>query len=206
MTAHATLTGATVRRLPRRVPVPVAEPPYDDERGYGAHQQPTTQGTLALDLRTSSPAPAPEVVEPRHLTVVRTTRRRRDEDGEDKFFARQPTARADLPHPKPWCGRFVQALVEVLSGDRPAAQLTRWMTDDVFTDVVSRVSALGLSTTAAVRTGLGRAVVRSVHLYEPRDGIAELAVHVKHGGRSRAVALRLEGLDGRWQCTALQLG
>ncbi|MBM7786217.1 Rv3235 family protein [Tenggerimyces flavus] len=205
MTANATLTGTNVRRLPRRVPVPVAEPPYDDERGYGSHDQPATQGTLALDLRTSSPAP--EIIEPRHLTVVRTSRRRRDEeDGEDKFFARQPTAREALPHPKPWCGRFVQALVEVLAGDRPATQLARWTNDEVFADVVSRVSALGLSTTAAVRTGLGRAVVRSVHVSEPRDGVAESAVHIKHGGRSRAVAVRMEGLDGRWQCTALVLG
>ena len=29
---------------------------------------------------------------------------------------------------------------------------------------------------------------------------------VRRGGRYHAVALRLQGLDGRWQCTALQLG
>jgi hypothetical protein len=29
---------------------------------------------------------------------------------------------------------------------------------------------------------------------------------VRRGARSTAVALRLEGRDGRWQCTALELG
>ena len=41
---------------------------------------------------------------------------------------------------------------------------------------------------------------------EPVDGVAEVAALVRRGARSTAVALRLEGLDGRWQCTALELG
>ena len=109
-----------------------------------------------------------------------------------------------LPDPHPWSGRFVQALVEVLSGDRPATQLLRWTNERVYSDVVHRVRSLGV--TAVAGRGRARAQVRSVHIYEPRDGVAEAAIHVKHGGRSRAVALRLEGLDGRWRCTALNLG
>ncbi|WP_460524828.1 Rv3235 family protein, partial [Flindersiella endophytica] len=52
----------------------------------------------------------------------------------------------------------------------------------------------------------GRLAVRSVHVSEPADGVAEAAVHVQHGSRSRAIAVRIEGLDGRWRCTALELG
>jgi hypothetical protein len=29
---------------------------------------------------------------------------------------------------------------------------------------------------------------------------------VRRGLRTTAVAMRLEGLDGRWQCTAVELG
>jgi hypothetical protein len=36
--------------------------------------------------------------------------------------------------------------------------------------------------------------------------VAELAAVVRRGGRMAAIALRLEGVDGRWQCTALQIG
>jgi hypothetical protein len=45
-----------------------------------------------------------------------------------------------------------------------------------------------------------------VHVTSPFDGVAEVAATVRRGPRVTAVALRLEGLDGRWQCTALHLG
>jgi hypothetical protein len=51
-----------------------------------------------------------------------------------------------------------------------------------------------------------RALVRSVHVSEPADGVAEVSALVRRGVRCTAVALRLEGMDGRWQCTALEVG
>jgi len=95
----------------------------------------------------------------------------------------------------------VQALMEVLAGDRPVGQLVRWTS----AEVLDEVSALTLPpATGRVRTSRG--VVRSVHVSEPVDGVAEVAALVRRGRRCSAVALRLEGLDGRWQCTAVELG
>jgi hypothetical protein len=54
--------------------------------------------------------------------------------------------------------------------------------------------------------GQPRGVVRSLHVSEPADGVAEVCALVRRGGRSTAVALRLEGMDGRWKCTAIELG
>ncbi len=194
-------TDSHIQQLPRRIPRPATEPPYDDERRT---VPPMTDGSLALDL--AAPAAAPEIavqdlVTERHLRVVGGRSKRKSED---PFFAPQPTPRVALPDPHSWSGRFVQALVEVLSGVRPATQLLRWTNERVYADVMRRVRALGV-TPAQVR-GRSRALVQSVHVCEPCDGVVEAAIHVKHGGRSRAVALRLEGLDGRWRCTALQLG
>jgi hypothetical protein len=45
-----------------------------------------------------------------------------------------------------------------------------------------------------------------VRVTEPADGVAEVSALVRRGLRVTAVALRLEGMDGRWQCTALELG
>jgi hypothetical protein len=45
-----------------------------------------------------------------------------------------------------------------------------------------------------------------VHVSEPADGVAEACAVVDTGPRRRAIALRLEGLDGRWRCTQLQFG
>ena len=51
-----------------------------------------------------------------------------------------------------------------------------------------------------------RAVVRSVRVCEPADGVAEASAVVVDGGRVRAVAFRMVGLDGRWRVEALQVG
>jgi hypothetical protein len=40
---------------------------------------------------------------------------------------------------------------------------------------------------------------------EPRDGIVEAVVIVHGRARSRAVAIRLEGLDHRWRASALSI-
>ena len=89
-----------------------------------------------------------------------------------------------------WAARFAQATVEVLGGDRPVSQLLRWTTARVYQDLDRRV----------------RPQVRSVHVFQPQPGTAEVSVHVRHGHRSRALAARLERRKGRWTCVALQLG
>jgi hypothetical protein len=45
-----------------------------------------------------------------------------------------------------------------------------------------------------------------VHVCEPVDGVAEVSAVAHRGGRAHAVAARLEGVDGRWRCTAVQIG
>src|SRR5882757_2701853 len=50
------------------------------------------------------------------------------------------------------------------------------------------------------------AVLRSIRVFEPADGVAEISAVIQIGPRFRAVAARLEGLDGRWRCVRLQLG
>ncbi|WP_309615898.1 Rv3235 family protein, partial [Salinibacterium sp.] len=41
--------------------------------------------------------------------------------------------------------------------------------------------------------------------FEPRDGAVEAVVIVRNRARTRAVALRLEGLDNRWRATAINV-
>lgn len=105
-----------------------------------------------------------------------------------------------------WAARFAQAVVEVLGGDRPLAQLVRWTTHRVYVDLERRLSILARTSDAGRRKRTVRPQVRSVHVFHPTPESAEVAVHVRHGQRSRAIAARLELIQGRWQCTALQLG
>jgi hypothetical protein len=78
----------------------------------------------------------------------------------------------------------------------------RWTTDEVYEEISSRV----LAARGSDVDGPPRGVVRSLHVSEPADGVAEVCALGRRRTRSTAVALRLEGMDGRWQCTALELG
>ncbi len=102
--------------------------------------------------------------------------------------------------------RFAQAIVEVISGDRGPQQLIRWTSAEVYQDLLARGQALHRVRPADERGHRARAVVRSVHLSRPAPGVVELAVHVRHGERSRALAIRIEEDEGQWRCTALELG
>jgi hypothetical protein len=47
--------------------------------------------------------------------------------------------------------------------------------------------------------------IMSVHESSPADGIVEAVVVVRGPARTRALAVRLEGMDGRWRATSLAL-
>ncbi len=207
-------TGATDGPPVRRLPAPACEPPYDDEvgdaggrndsgGGWRGTSRPSTtdavQGTLALAFVLPTGVPSTPQA-PAGLHLVPPLRPDAEADLDAVEFGPQPTSRSDLPEPRGWSGRFAQAVVEVLEGDRPVAQLVRWTSTDVYDEVACRVLDPGTGAAGP------RAVVRSVHVTEPADGIAEVAAMVRRGTRTTAVALRLEGLDGRWQCTAIELG
>jgi hypothetical protein len=207
----------------RRLPTPMTEPPFEDElvddrervAPLAVLREVGGQRALALPFRLPGdvpaiPAvpvvPAPQrpplrLVDPPHRSDDATRASRNVAD-----FGPQPTPRAQLPEPSPWAGRLVQAIVEVTAGRRPAAQLIRWTTTTVF----DAISARNLAARRALATGATARrvapVVRSVHVFEPRDGVAEVSAVVTQDQRCRAIALRLEGVDGRWQCTALQFG
>jgi hypothetical protein len=155
------------------------------------------QGTLALAFVLPNGIPAAPDPPPDLRLVPRPAA---EDDADAVDFGPQPTPTTALPAARTWSARFAQAVVEVLAGDRPVSQLVRWTTTSVYDDLAALVVGPDGRGPAA------RGVVRSIHVSEPVDGVAEVAALVRRGARSTAVALRLEGLDGRWQCTALELG
>ena len=114
-----------------------------------------------------------------------------------------PGARAEL---EAFAHRFASAVVEVMGGDRGPSQLLRWTTERVYADLQRRAALLARTTPGDRRVRRLRSQVRSVHVFCPSPDAAEISVHVRHGERSRAIAARIEHLDGRWCCTALQFG
>ena len=119
-----------------------------------------------------------------------------------------PVERGDIGPLRHRCARFMQALVEVLSAERPARQMAAWMAPEVFTELQRR---LQVGTQVAASGSRSRSAVRlvSVHVSMVDDQIAEVAARMVHRGRSRALAVRLEPQATHrgemvWRCTALE--
>ncbi len=110
------------------------------------------------------------------------------------------------PALRPWVARFIQAVVEVTSGDRGPQQLVRCMGRSVHRDLVERCAVLNAVASGEQRRSRLRPQVRSVHVQQPTPLSAEVTVHVRHGARSRALAARIELIDGHWWCVALEFG
>lgn len=121
-----------------------------------------------------------------------------------EYFAPQPTPRAELPDPQPLLRSLTQGVLEVLAGIREVDQLARWFNEDAYRKLVIRANL-----SARARSARGVAPtrptfeIRSIRVSEPVDGIVEAVIVVAGPGRTRAVAVRLEGLDRRWRATSL---
>ncbi|MEO7448153.1 MAG: Rv3235 family protein [Humibacillus sp.] len=122
---------------------------------------------------------------------------------DEEDFGPQPTRRLLLPDPAPLVPRLAQTIIEVVSGQRPAPQLIRHTAPAVYSVLARQAMVAGRRRAGGA---LRAPVVRQVRLCEPADGVVEACAVVVAHGKVRALALRLEGLDGRWMLTALTIG
>ena len=106
------------------------------------------------------------------------------------------TGTADLPSADITAVMLSRALIEVLAGRRSPQQLSAHCAPQVFAGLLLRIPPLAQS--------LPR--LQTVRVCEPADGVAEACAVFRRAERVRALAFRLEGLDGRWRITVLQIG
>jgi hypothetical protein len=193
-----------VPRVLRLVP---SEPPLD--------QPWEPAGTLALPLPVRPALLPPHV--PATPVETETTRARphgatrpapRPTEVElGRLFGPEATPRSELPDPRPKAAAAVRILLEVLCGDRPTRQVAKLVSPAILEQLEHRHPS-------RFRAEPRRYELRSLHLSEPADCVAEVAAVVftpaTHRGqtreRCRAVAMRLEGADGRWTVTAFTTG
>ncbi len=108
--------------------------------------------------------------------------------------------RSELPAAGEAGRRLVTLALEVLAGRRPAGQLQALVSPGIHAAVA------GGRRPRWCAEGTAPLLVGPVHVCEPVDGVAEITAVAHRGGRAHAIAARLEGIDGRWRCTALQIG
>jgi hypothetical protein len=114
--------------------------------------------------------------------------------------------------------RFVALCVEVLNGYRPAAHLRRLSRPGEAAGVIAQAHAAA-HRVADLRRGAGQGqrgadrrgrrpdpvAVLKLRFCEPRPGVVEAAVLLVTGGRTWAVAVRLEQHQQSWAATTLRL-
>ncbi|RBM21472.1 hypothetical protein DEH69_06200 [Streptomyces sp. PT12] len=111
-----------------------------------------------------------------------------------------PLARRPHPKPQDW---FAQQLVLVLSGQRPVHSLMAHARARAYDQLVLLAPHAPLRPPAGCRAP----VIRGVGASHPSSEAIEAFVRVAAGGRTRALAFRLERRPGtaHWQCCAVEL-
>ena len=161
------------------LPVPVSEPPYDDEL-------PDPNGPR-LSLVTAPPAPVGPLA---HLPALRLVA---------PAVTLVPPAVPTAPPVRPVARALVQGLLEVLGGVRPVSQLRRRTSLHLYADLEELAHAQPRPAGSRPSTG----AVLSLHVQQPTPCVAEVCATVRRGPRAAALALRFELDAGGWCCTAV---
>ena len=124
----------------------------------------------------------------------------------DEFFGHQPSTREALPDPRPLLENLTRCVIEIIAGARDLEQIARWVDDAVYTKLLKRVVVSAQARQAARRPATRPVIsLGNITLCEPRDGVVEAVIIVHSRMRTRAVAIRLEGLDRRWRATSIHV-
>jgi hypothetical protein len=219
-------------RTPYLAPVPSSEPPFDDERpvgqiGSAAADRPVAD--VRVEVVPTIPAQRTVPDPPRNLptrsgststgsagsagilptgTALKTEKRSGGAGpttiaavdvptwSSEADIGVRRTATEHLPPARRAASVLARALVEVLSSRRPVAQLRVHCAPDIYAGLLERP----FSGHQALPHLL------NVRVCEPADGVAEVSAVFRRADRVRAIAFRIQGVDGRWRITALQLG
>lgn len=127
-------------------------------------------------------------------------------NGLEEVFGRQPSRTADLADPAPLVRNLAVGVVLALLGEQRPEQLGRWVFPGVFEQVLRQYTRVAQrNNRLRVKPNRAPVSLAATRLCDAGDGIVEASAVVHVGGRARAVALRLEGFDGRWFATSLNV-
>ena len=136
---------------------------------------------------------------------MRATRQRMTAVDAEEFFDFQPCSSAELPDPAPLIENLATGVIEILLGVREVQQMARFVTEGLFQQLMDRALIARRDRAQRPQRAVPGFAVGSVQTCHPADGVVEGAVVVRSAVRTRAVAMRLEGLDGRWRATAIRV-
>ena len=112
----------------------------------------------------------------------------------------------DVPHPINWAGHMARMVFEVSCGERPSAQLNRWVSRDQLSLLALRGRSYSRHPATRAQKGLSRLrKVRAVRAMQVAPGIIEASAVLVGTARSHAIAMRMEAVGNQWLLTAVEL-
>jgi hypothetical protein len=122
----------------------------------------------------------------------------------DDYFGIEFAKSSDLGDPRPVLAFLAQSVIETLAGIRDIEQCARWLSDGVYQQLRQKSLASTRSRAESnVRQLRPNLAVGKISVFSPRDGVVEGVVIVHNMNRARAVAIRLEGYNGRWRAKSV---
>ncbi|MDT0322277.1 MULTISPECIES: Rv3235 family protein [unclassified Streptomyces] len=126
------------------------------------------------------------------------TSNRRPANRQDSRRPNRPLP-ARRPGPQDW---FAHRLLLILSGQRPVHTLLGHVREHAYEQLI------GLAPHTPLRPAPGEngtLALRAVGVCRPSPDAIEAFARITSGPRTRAFAFRLERIDARWQCVAIEL-
>ncbi len=184
--------GASARAVPQRAPVaiPGIEAPAQHRR------------EVSVQPRSDSRADAQAAFTVRPAVITSEV----PDWSTDDDMGIRTTSSAALPLAVDAGTVLVRGLIEALSGRRSLDQLRAHCSPQVFAGLEDLPALQGAMGPAAGKVRPAGVAPIAVWACEPADGVAEVSAAFRCGDRTRALALRMEGIDGHWRITALHLG
>lgn len=108
--------------------------------------------------------------------------------------------KCDLPAPEQWAANLCLGLAEIMYGYRPITQLQRWVLPELFRALAAALDTMPLH--KPLQRGV-RVVAARVCPFSER--ICETCVILEACGYRRIISVRLEGHNGYWIATALEV-
>lgn len=99
--------------------------------------------------------------------------------------------------------QFCVGVSEVIYGERPANQLLRCTSERVYGDLAKR-SAMAQSRRRMTQQRVARTRLERIRFQRPSPKALEICARLSQGTRNHALAARLELVNGRWICVALE--
>jgi hypothetical protein len=125
---------------------------------------------------------------------------------EADYFGEQHNKTDELENPDSLLKMLAPAVVEVIAGVRNISQLAAVLSDDVYQRLRDRAILVAQN---RLRDGLPPKApmvrVGAFQRKDPSDGVVESVVLVQSPTRTRAVTIRLEGINHRWRATAVSV-